>query len=305
MKKVLSSIKPYLRWVILGVTLFFLVKTLKDNWEQVLEIRISDSGWVSLGVALIVTIMAHVWSAVVWFGIIKEFHQKVNLRWAIRVYLLTNIAKYLPGNIWHFYGRINATKQAGIPVETAILSVLIEPLLMAASALGVALIGSTQESWFIQFLCFLAVVSILHPRVLNPVIKYLAKIKLKGKKSADIQPVTELKLERYLVKPFLGEICFVLIRGFGFLLTILAFNSVELNQIFLIFSAFSLAWLLGLVVPGAPGGVGVFEVTALTLLEHKFSPGILLSAIAFYRLISVLAETFAAGLAWLEQKSQN
>ncbi len=304
MKKVLSGIKPYLRWIILGLTLFFLAKTLKDNWEQVLEIRISDSGWVILGTAFIITTMAHVWSGVVWFWIIKEFNQKVNLRWAIRVYLLTNIAKYLPGNIWHFYGRINATKQVGVPVETAILSVLIEPLLMAAAALGVALFGSTQESWFLQFLFFLAVISIVHPRILNPVIKYLAKIKLKVIKS-DLEPVTELKLKRYPLKPFVGEICFVLIRGSGFLLTILAFNSVELNQVFFIFSAFSLAWLLGLVVPGAPGGVGVFEATALALLEQKFSPGIVLSAVAFYRLISVLAETFAAGLAWLEQKSQN
>ena len=82
-----------------------------------------------------------------------------------------------------------------------------------------------------------------------------------------------------------------------------AFNSIEFNQILLIFSVFSLAWLLGLVVPGAPGGVGVFEATALALLEPKFSPGIVLSAVAFYRLISVLAETFAAGLVWLEQKS--
>ena len=301
MKKVLSAIKPYLRWVILGLTLFFLAKTLKDNWEQVLEIRISDSGWVSLGTAFIITTMAHVWSAVVWFSIIKEFHQKVNLRWAIRVYLLTNIAKYLPGNIWHFYGRITATKQVGVPVEIATLSVLIEPLVMAAAALGVALFGSTQESLFLQFLCFLAVISIIHPRILNPVIKYLVKIKLKVKKS-DSEAATELKLERYPIKPFLGEICFVLIRGSGFLLTIFAFNSVELNHVFFIFSAFSLAWLLGLVVPGAPGGVGVFEATALALLEQKFSPGIVLSAVAFYRLISVLAETFAAGLAWLEDR---
>ncbi len=304
MKKVLSDIKPYLRWIILGVTLFFLVKTLKDNWEQVLEIRISDSGWVSLGAAFIITIMAHVWSGVVWFGIIKEFHQKVNLRWAIRVYLLTNVAKYLPGNIWHFYGRINSTKQVGVPAEIAILSVLIEPLLMAAAALGVALVGSTQERWFLQFLCFLAVISIVHPRILNPVIKYLAKIKLKFKKS-DSETVTELKLERYLIKPFFGEVCFVLLRGSGFLLTMLAFNYIEFNQILLIFSVFSLAWLLGLVVPGAPGGVGVFEATALTLLEQKFSPGTVLSAVAFYRLISVLAETFAAGLAFLEQRRKN
>ncbi|NEN87721.1 MAG: UPF0104 family protein [Okeania sp. SIO3H1] len=303
MKKVLSRLKSYLGWIILGGTLFFLAKTLKDQWEQVLEIRISDSGWLSLGTAFIVTTIAHLWSGWVWFWIIKEFNQSVNLRWAIRVYILTNVAKYLPGNIWHFYGRISAIKQAGVPFEIAILSVLIEPLLMAAAALGVALVGSTQESWFLQFLCFLAVISIIHPRILNLVIKYLVKLKLKVKKY-DLEPATELKLERYPIKPFLGEICFVLLRGSGFLLTMLAFNSIEFNQILLIFSVFSLAWLLGLVVPGAPGGVGIFEATVLALLEQKFSPGIVLSAVAFYRLISVLAETFATGLAWLEQQNQ-
>ena len=304
MQKVLLSIKPYLRWIILGVTLFFLAKTLKDNWEQVLEIRISHSGWVSLGTAFLITIMAHIWSGWVWFWIIKEFNQSVNSRWAIRVYLVTNIAKYLPGNIWHFYGRITETKKVGVPLEIAVLSVLIEPLLMAAAALTFALVGSIQENLFLQFLCFFAVISIVHPRILNPIIKYLVKIKLKFKKS-DLDAVNELKLERYPIKPFLGEICFVLLRGSGFLLTMLAFNTMEFNQILLIFSVFSLAWLLGLVVPGAPGGVGVFEATALALLEPKFSPGIVLSAVAFYRLISILAETVAAGLALLEEKIHN
>ena len=304
MQKVLLSIKPYLRWIILGVTLFFLAKTLKDNWEQVLEIRISHSGWVSLGTAFLITIMAHIWSGWVWFWIIKEFNQSVNSRWAIRVYLVTNIAKYLPGNIWHFYGRITETKKVGVPVEIAILSVLIEPLLMAAAALVVALVGSIQENLFLQFLCFFAVISIVHPRILNPIIKYLVKIKLKFTKS-DLDAVNELQLERYPIKPFLGEICFVLLRGSGFLLTMLTFNSIEFNQILLIFSVFSLAWLLGLVVPGAPGGVGVFEATALALLDPKFFPSIVLSAVAFYRLISILAETVAAGLALLEEKIHN
>ena len=304
MQKVLLSIKPYLRWIILGVTLFFLAKTLKDNWEQVLEIRISHSGWVSLGTAFLITIMAHIWSGWVWFWIIKEFNQSVNSRWAIRVYLVTNIAKYLPGNIWHFYGRITETKKVGVPLEIAVLSVLIEPLLMAAAALTFALVGSIQENLFLQFLCFFAVISIVHPRILNPIIKYLVKIKLKFTKS-DLDAVNELQLERYPIKPFLGEICFVLLRGSGFLLTMLTFNSIEFNQILLIFSVFSLAWLLGLVVPGAPGGVGVFEATALALLDPKFFPSIVLSAVAFYRLISILAETFAAGLALLEQKIHN
>ncbi|NER06488.1 MAG: UPF0104 family protein, partial [Okeania sp. SIO3C4] len=301
MKKVFSYLKPYLRWIILGGTLFFLATTLKDNWQQVWQIRISNSGFASLTVAFFVTIMAHIWSGWVWFWIIQEFNQTVNLRWAIRIYLVTNIAKYLPGNIWHFYGRIAATKQVGIKVEIAILSVLIEPLLMAAAALAIALVAATQESWILQFLCLVIILSGFHPRILNPVVKFLEKLKLKTIKS-DLYPPLELKLKGYPIKPFFGEICFVIIRGSGFLLTILALSTIEFNQVLSIYGVFSFAWLLGLVIPGAPGGIGVFEATTLALLEQKFSPGIVLSAVALYRLISVLAETFGAGLAWLEQQ---
>jgi hypothetical protein len=77
----------------------------------------------------------------VWGWILKEFNQPVKAPWAIRVFLKTNIAKYLPGNVWHFYGRVWAARKAGISLEAAILSVVLEPLLMAASALLIALIG--------------------------------------------------------------------------------------------------------------------------------------------------------------------
>jgi uncharacterized membrane protein YbhN (UPF0104 family) len=76
----------------------------------------------------------------------------------------------------------------------------------------------------------------------------------------------------------------------------------ELSQIPLLLGAFSLAWLLGLVVPGAPGGLGVFEATAIALLEQRLSPGLLISAIALYRLVSILAESAGAGLAWLDEQ---
>ncbi len=304
MKKILCHLKPYLRWMILGGTVFFLTKTLTEHWQQVLEVRISGLGGVCLAIAFFVTTLAHLWSGWVWFWIIKEFNQVVNWRWTIRVYLLTNIAKYLPGNIWHFYGRIYAIKQAGVPIEIATLSVLIEPLLMAAAALAIALVGSTQDSWFLQFLCLVVVLSGVHPIIFNPVIKYLGKLKLKATKS-DSYPSLELKLEHYPIRPFFGGAFFILLRGLGFLLTIFAINPIEFNQILLILSVFSLAWLLGLIVPGAPGGVGVFEATTLALLESKFSAGIVLTGVALYRLISVLAETFAAGLAWLDKKIQN
>ena len=66
--------------------------------------------------------------------------------------------------------------------------------------------------------------------------------------------------------------------------------------------AFSIAWLLGLVVPGAPGGIGVFEAVAIALLGNQLPTGLLISSVALYRLISTLAEALGAGLIWLEDR---
>jgi hypothetical protein len=66
--------------------------------------------------------------------------------------------------------------------------------------------------------------------------------------------------------------------------------------------AFSLGWLLGLVVPGAPGGLGVFEATVLAVLTPRFPAAIVLGGVALYRLNSTLAELLAAGLAVLDER---
>lgn len=59
---------------------------------------------------------------------------------------------------------------------------------------------------------------------------------------------------------------------------------------------------MGFIVPGAPGGLGVFEATAIALLQHRFPSGAIISAIALYRLISIIAEVAGAVLASLDER---
>lgn len=303
MKKIGSRLKPFLRWMILGATLFFLAQSLKNHWQEVIAIRIYQQGWSFLAMALIVTLLAHAWSGWVWGWILQDFNQPVKAFWAIRVFLKTNIAKYLPGNVWHFYGRVWAAKKAGILLEAAILSVVLEPLLMAASALLIALIGSTSQQWGLQLVSLAVVAIAIHPRVLNPIIQYLSRLKAKAIDGNTID-TTVFQVKRYPLRPWLGELGFLGLRSAGFLLTVLAIGSVSLNQIPILLSSFSLAWLLGLIVPGAPGGMGVFEATAFALLNQHFSAGLILSSVALYRLVSILAEAVGASLAWLAEQQQ-
>jgi hypothetical protein len=57
-----------------------------------------------------------------------------------------------------------------------------------------------------------------------------------------------------------------------------------------------------MVVPGAPGGLGVFEVVAIALLGTGFSTGTVLGVAALYRLVSILSEAIGAGTAWLDER---
>lgn len=297
MKKIIGFLKPYLRWFILGGTLFFLSKALKDNWQEVVSIRIDSGDWALLSMSLGVTLLAHIWSGWVWGWILQLFNQPVNSSWAVMVYLKTNIAKYLPGNVWHFYGRIVALKAMGKDLGVATLSVLLEPLLMAASALLIAILSRQNDNVGLPILILMAVLVGIHPRFLNPVLQLLKRLKNKEETLENSS-----QLESYPWKPLLGELGFLGLRGTGFVLTLLPFSTVSLTQFPLVLSGFSFAWLLGLVIPGAPGGIGVFEATAIAILERDYSPAILISAVALYRLISVLAEAAGAGLAWLDER---
>ncbi|MBD2128239.1 YbhN family protein [Microcoleus sp. ZQ-A2] len=297
MKKIWSWLKPYLRWVILGGTLFFLAKAFKEHWQEVAAIRIDAAGWIMLAAAFLITLAAHTWAGLVWSWILRSFKQPIQYRWVLQVYLKTNLAKYLPGNVWHYYGRIWAVTDAGGSLSAATISVLLEPLLMAAAALVIALTGSLfgwldmqgdTRIWGLQILGLTGILLAVHPKVLNPVLEFLRR--LKGKATDN----EGFKLEHYPFIPLLGELGFVGLRGTGFLVIFFALATVNSNQIPLLMSAFSLAWVLGLVIP-TPGGLGVFETTVLGLLNPYFPTGIILSVVALFRLVSILAEVVGAG----------
>lgn len=292
------GLKQFGRWLILGLVLAFLGKTLLDRSAQVATLTLTATGWGWLAIALGLTAAAHLWSAVVWGWLLRAFGQSAPIGWVLRAYLVTNVAKYLPGNVWHFYGRMRAAGAIGVPWPAAAASVLLEPLLMAAGALLLGVLASDRAWWALQSLLAIGVLAGVHPLVLNPVLRRLGKSKLKA--DPDRPPA---QLDHYPIAPLLGEFGFLLWRGAGFLAAVAAFSAIDPADLPRLTSGFGLAWLVGLVVPGAPGGVGLFEAVAIALLGPVVEPAALLASVACYRLISVLAEAGLGGLAWLSDRT--
>ena len=302
-KSLLIRLKPYLRWVILGGTLFFIAATLKDNWQAVTTLKVTAKTWSMLTLSFGITLIAHIWAGWVWHWILAALGRPVGRLWSTQVYLKTNVAKYLPGNVWHFYGRVRVLQAIGTPTSTAILSVVMEPLLMAVAALILGcLVGGqlVSSQWRLGQLAVIGVALVgVHPGIFNPVLKKLSRAKAEKN---TFSPSNIPHLQAYPVLPLSGEIGFVLLRSLGFVVTVAALQPLTVKAVVSLIAAFSLAWLLGLVIPGAPGGVGVFEATAIALLQSQFPAAIVLSSVAFYRLVSVLAEVVGAAIALLTEK---
>ncbi len=291
-------LKRYLRWVIVAAAIAFLAHTLVGHWAEVTAIRLRSRGIWLLLLATIVSLLAHSWAGWVWSWIMQALQQPVGGTWSMPVYLKTNLLKYLPGNVWHFYGRVRALGDRGVAKGPAIVGVVLEPLLMANAALMLGLASPTSY-WPGQILLLVLALGAIHPRWLNPVMNHLGQAKAKDNLE---EPLPQAALHHYPLKPLVGEMGFVLLKGLGFALVISAVSPLPASLWLSVVSLFSLAWLAGLVIPGAPGGLGVFEAIAVTLLQGTLSPGVILSAVALYRLVGTLAEAVGAGLAVLSQR---
>ncbi|NEQ98995.1 MAG: UPF0104 family protein [Cyanothece sp. SIO2G6] len=298
-----------LKWGIWGGVLFFLVQAIRANWQDIAAIQITATGWSCVVIATGITLFAHIWSGWVWGWLLAILtYPQGRGTWAILTYLKTNIAKYLPGNVWHFVGRVMAAKAIAIPIEASTVSVVMEAVLMAVAALLVGLLSNQQLNRPLQIACLIIGLIGIHPRILNPVLKRLKRSKIKAiaspSPSLPHSPPPTPHLIHYPILPLLGELGFLALRSLGFVTVAIALTPLPWAQLPPVISGFSLAWMLGLVIPGAPGGIGVFEATAIALLGPStgLSDGVIVGTVALYRLVSTCAETIGAVTAWLDTK---
>ncbi|MGK7891758.1 MAG: hypothetical protein AB4042_20720, partial [Leptolyngbyaceae cyanobacterium] len=176
----LKFLLKFLKWAVGGGVLFFLVQAIRANWQDIATLHITAVGWGYVAAATGITLLAHVWSGWVWGWILATLNcPQAQGTWAIVTYLKTNIAKYLPGNVWHFVGRVMSAKAIAIPVEISTISVVMEAVLMAIAALLVGLLSSQHLNRHLQLASLLIGLIGLHPRILSPLLSRLTRSKLK------------------------------------------------------------------------------------------------------------------------------
>ena len=227
---------------------------------------------------------------VIWFGI-NKIKTKNNL---ISFYLLTNVLKYVPGGIWHFFERYNFLKDISNP-QLAFYSSLIEPYFMLCASFLLASVGIIFSP--IYFL-FVLPMFFLNRKLIYLILRGLETLKSKTISALKIKNIKYRFNERIKIisffpfRAFLIEILFVLSKFIGFIICFYIFNLGNQYNILYLLVIFCLSWAVGLIVPTAPGGIGVFEACFLFIVGKNIPQNIILVSLIYFRLISTSADLF-------------
>ena len=91
-------------------------------------------------------------------------------------------------------------------------------------------------------------------------------------------------------RALLFEIGFVLSKFIGFYVCLNTFYTSNTINIIFLLVIFSLSWSIGLVVPAAPGGIGVFEGCLLFFVGRNIPQNAILVSLIYFRVISTFAD---------------
>ncbi len=238
-----------------------------------------------------------------WKNIIIWFGQNLKNNNLISFYVLTNSFKYIPGGVWHFYERFTFLKER-VNGKIAFYVNLIEPYFMLSASLLLTSLGVIYNP---LFLIFLLPSILLHRNLI-----YIIIIKLQSFKNKSIrifktnytksQFDEKIKIQSSFPFKILSiEILFILFKFLGFIFCLYIFNdSNNLNYLF-IFTIFSLSWSIGLIIPAAPGGIGVFEGCFLFLIGNDYSQSSLIMSLIIFRLISSCTDLILSAPLFIKQ----
>ena len=263
-----------------------------DNIDQIsFDINLERNG-MNLSLSFLFCVLSIYLNAYAWKYIVKWLGKEFKSDNLISFYVLTNILKYVPGGMWHFVERFNFIKKIS-NLQVALYSTLIEPYFMLSGSFLLASMGLIFSPLYF-FLIFPLL--FLNRKFIFLILKILGS--LKGKVFEVLRlPNSKGQFEERInivsffpARALFLEIGFVLSKFIGFYICLNTFyTSNTLNIIFLLV-IFSLSWSIGLVVPAAPGGVGVFEACLLLFVGNSIPQNIIIICLVYFRVISTSAD---------------
>ncbi|URN97628.1 hypothetical protein NB069_13110 [Leclercia adecarboxylata] len=260
--------------VIALLSVLFVVHRINAYWSQV------PDNTFTVTLLLLILLLAGVYGAAniilaaAWRLLMLGLEQTISARIATRIYGLTQLAKYVPGNIFQFAGRQFLAMSYGFSGKAIAKSAFLELLLLVLTGAGFVL-------WMLPLLY--PAFSIVYGLSLFIITVLLVAWGLKWRGQSG------------LIKAVIRYFLFLLISGTVFLCVLYSIVdswTLTLAQTLPLIGAYVIAWLAGLVTPGSPAGVGIREFLLILLLKPFFAEIDIVMAVILSRITTVVGDCF-------------
>lgn len=275
------------------ISLLFLFYMLWKRGKEIVSLIHTPGSYIIIVAGAILYVVISILLPFAWWTALSKFENRcptfLTCYW---IYNKTQIAKYLPGNVMHFVGRqmlADKFKQSSVLIASAV-----EVLGLVLAALTIALLGvsfqaniSIVQHHFWSLFGLAAIVLLVITSFIF--LQNSTWISKRVQKYFAVTSKAFIKLFVTVCIVYLGYII-----GIGVVFGCLSALLLEIKPDRMIWGTliwgYSFSWLIGFIVPGAPGGVGIREMGLTAILSTVTSSSEALAIALFFRIITVVGD---------------
>lgn len=252
-------------------------------------------------------LLTNILAVIAWLHISNGLQkQTISFSTAFAIWMQSNIGKYLPGNIFQYVGRFTLSHQAGIKSGPTALGIISEVLLLTVAAIMLAMPlyfsetmslttnftprTSLSHKYFLVCIAFAALILIIYT---------LAKrnnlsIRTWFRSFSGIKGNFKLILSISTVPIICYSLSFATSGLAAQLIITNGWQMPENIATPILISAYAISFMVGFIMPGAPGGLGVREFALVSVLTPLLGFTESLSLAIALRICSLIADFLGA-----------
>ncbi len=266
-------------YLLCAISLWLLAHVFFAHYQNIKNIQIDSKFLLVFIFGAIVTVVGHINIVLGWYLQLKNKYPDISFEQSYIAIGVSQIAKYLPGNVAHFIGRAVLVKEVDSKADIT-YAILIETIILSLTAMLFASLWSTLYYLPAE----LNAISIVIITILFCVGTIILVEILKRKLNA-----TWILYDTLFYILVLNSLCFFL-HGYVIYLIASLIPGIPGLSILQYTLGFSAAFLVGYLLPGAPGGVGVREYAFVLIFGALLGKGIALEVIVIHRLLAIVGD---------------
>jgi hypothetical protein len=270
------------------------------SWSQ-----LDHTGWtfspLPAAIGFILWLAAFLWVAPLWVVICRSLGGGITVRQGVRIHLISNLGKYLPGKVLHAVGLVVMARPYDVPGPVGVTSVLLELALSLTGAglislLALPLVLDAQRALLVPLVIVAVAFAlvVMHPVVMGRLLRFGARF-VPGA-AGHFETARLLPYPRALML-LVAYACSWFILGCSLFASAQIISPLGVELLPQMAGTMALSYLFGLAVPFAPAGLGAREGATALLLSTLMPLPAAIATSVLARLIGIAAEVFGAAVA--------